>query len=410
MSTLGIIVEYNPFHNGHLFHLNQAKKITGAKTTIAVMSGSFLQRGEPAIVDKWTRTKMALAQGVDLIVELPVIYATQAADWFAFGAVSLLDHLQVDNLVFGSETNSVEILDKIADVLVDEPLQLKKNIKHQLSLGHSYPKALSLSLQEYLNRYDFEVSKPNDILGIQYLQNLKKINSSIKVKTIRRLYAQYHDQEISGQSIASATAIRKTIFQDKNIESIKEVVPQSTYNLLLESFAKKRINHWDNFFRTLLIIANSKTDQQLENIHGVIEGFEKRIKENLDHSNSFDELVRALNTKRYTSARIQRTLLYILLDLTKDKVKALNVENGPQYIRVLGFNETGREYLNSIKHKLEIPLITNIKREKNPMLELDMYAATIYELGFNLHSDKLLDYKQAPIQISDQDLTGSVFK
>jgi len=398
MSTLGIIVEYNPFHNGHLYHLNQAKKITNATTTIGIMSGSFLQRGEPAIVDKWSRAKMAVAQGLDLVIELPTIYSTQAADWFALGATSLLEHLKVDSLVFGSESDSIDILHRIADLLLDEPASFKELLKKELSIGHSYPRALSLAVQNYYNT-DFAISKPNDILGIQYLLNLKKMNSSIKAYTIKRLHANYHDQEITENEIASATAVRKTIFSTGNIESINSVVPTTTYNYFLEEWNARRINSWNNYLQSLLLIANSSSSQQLKKIHGMDEGFEQRIKNSLLNSPTYEQLISALKTKRYTATKIQRTLLYLMLGLTKEKVKALNVEQGPTYIRVLGFNDNGRNYLNKIKHELKLPLITNIPRNKPAMLELDITASNMYELGLANPEYLKLEYTQAPFYL-----------
>lgn len=399
MSTLGVIVEYNPFHNGHLYHLQQSKKITNAKTTIAVMSGAFLQRGEPAIVDKWTRTKMALAQGVDLVIEIPTIYASQSADLFAFGSVFLLHHLKVDHLVFGSEFGSLEILDKVSDLLLEEPPLFKKYMKEELSLGHSYPKALSLSIDRFFNEKDLDISKPNNILGIQYLHNIKKLKSSIQVGTIKRHYAQYHDPTITKQPIASATAIRKSIFAANSLESIKTVVPISTYDYLEQEFKQNRINSWENFFQTLRINTSAQSSNQLKNIHGMVEGFEQRLKGYLFNANTFEELIKLLKTKRYTATKIQRTLLHLLLNLTVDKVSSLNVKNGPQYIRVLGFNEQGRSYLRKIKHDIELPLITKIPRDKPDMLDLDITASMIYELGFNNPSKIVADYKQAPIYI-----------
>lgn len=401
MSTLGLIVEYNPFHNGHLYHLDQGKKKTGADTVVAVMSGSFLQRGEPALVDKWTRTKMALAQGVDLVVELPSIYSIQAADWFAFGSVFLLHHLFVDHFVFGSESGQIEPLNQIAEILLNEPPQFKQTLKEELSLGHSYPKALSLSFNRYLQDNEFSVSRPNDILGIQYLHQFKKLNSSVQVQMIARHTAGYHEQEIEEKAIASATAIRKSLFTDHSLDKIKSVVPASTHELLMHALSQKRMNRWENFFTPLKIILSTKNEEQLKQIHGVTEGFEQRILQFTDQADSFDELLNLLKTKRYTATKIQRTLLYILLGLTKEKVEQMKVESGPAYIRVLGFNEKGRNYLHQIKHRLNLPLITKIPKDHPPMLSFDMMASKVYELGFKQPEYTLLDYKQPPVYIKE---------
>ncbi len=398
MSTLGIIVEYNPFHNGHKYHIQQAKKITNATTTIAVMSGSFLQRGEPALIDKWTRTKMALAQDIDLVIELPTVYATQSADWFAYGATFLLHQLKVDNLVFGSETNSIEILNRISDLLLNEPTNLKKYIKDNLAQGYSYPKALSLSLNMYYNEEKLEIFKPNDILGIQYVYNLKALDSPINIHTIKRNSADYHDKKITTNNIASATAIRNYIFSNNSLNNISKVVPSSTNSLLKKELSQNRINCWNNYFRTLQIIINSVNNTDLKNIHGMIEGLENRIKQNINKADSFDDFINLIKTKRYTTPKIQRTLLYLLLNLTKTNVLSLDINKGPQYIRVLGFNEKGRSYLNKIKHDIQLPLITKIHRDKLPMLEVDIRSSNIYELGLKKNS-RVDEYKRTPIYL-----------
>ncbi len=398
MSTLGVIVEYNPFHNGHKYHIQQSKKLTNAKTTIAIMSGSFLQRGEPALIDKWTRTQMALAQGIDLVVELPTVYATQSADLFAFGATSLLHHLKVDDLVFGSETNSIEILNKISDLILDEPPLLKKYIKDNLDKGNSYPKALSLSLNMYYKEEKFNIFKPNDILGIQYLYNLKLLNSPINTRTIKRNTADYHDKKITTNNIASATAIRDYILTYNKLNDIKDVVPNSTYSLLNTEFSQNRINCWENYFKTLQIIINSYSNTDLKNIHGMNEGFENRIKQNINDASSYNDFIDLIKTKRYTTPKIQRTLLSLLLNLTKTTFQSLDINKGPQYIRILGFNDNGKTYLNKIKHDIQLPLVTKIPREKPLMLDIDIRSSKIYELGFDQVSP-LDEYKRTPIYL-----------
>ncbi|MGD9678639.1 MAG: nucleotidyltransferase [Vulcanibacillus sp.] len=396
MSTLGVVVEYNPFHNGHLHHIQQAKKVTNTDTVVAIMSGSFLQRGEPALINKWVRTKMALTQGVDLIIELPTVYATQSADLFAYGSTFLLHHLKVENLVFGSELGSLEVLNKISDLLLDEPLLLKKYIKDNLSQGYSYPKALSLALNNFNNQAEDRIFKPNDILGIQYLYSLKKINSSIRVNTIKRISANYHDKELNTNNIASATAIRNSIFTKNQLDEVSSVVPNSTFSLLEEEYAQNRFNSWNNYFQTLQIIINSQDNKDLLNIHGMVEGLENRIKNNINNAKSFEEFTNLIMTKRYTLPKIQRTLLYLLLNLTKTKIQSFEIDKGPQYIRVLGFNEKGKAYLNSIKHNIELPLITKITREKSPMLELDINSSKIYELGLG-NAFAFDEYKRTPV-------------
>ncbi|MFV9509907.1 nucleotidyltransferase [Tepidibacillus sp. LV47] len=397
MTILGLIVEYNPFHNGHLFHIQQAKKITESNVTIAVMSGPFVQRGEPAIMDKWTRTKMALENGIDLIIELPVVYATQSADWFAFGAISLLNHLNVTHLVFGSESNLLERLDHLANLLLHEPVQFQTLLKKNLSLGNSYPKALALTLQQYQRGFDDFILQPNDILGLQYLLQIKKLNSKIKALTIRRKNSQYHDQTISDNTFASATAIRTAIRTNDHIEKIFSYVPPTTWNLYKNTLRQNRFQSWENYYQTLKILILNQTVEQLKQIHGMVEGLESRLREGIYHASSFHDFVSIVKTKRYTQAKLQRIFLHLLLNLTKDRVQKMNVEKGPQYVRLLGFNQKGREYLNQIKHQLSIPMISNLSKIRSPMLDFDIQASQIYETGFDEPNFRYNDYKQRPI-------------
>lgn len=396
MSTLGLIVEYNPFHNGHLYHVQQAKKITNPDTTVAVMSGSFVQRGQAALINKWKRTEMALQNGIDLVVELPTVYATQSADLFAFGSIFLLNNLGIDTFVFGSEDDSIEKLDEISELLLNEPTAFKKNIKDYLSKGYAYPKALAEAINIYFGKKNYTISTPNDILGLQYIYQLKKQNSSIKPYTIARQSAFHHDNNITSGSIASATAIRNHLLQNKNITEIKKVLPNDNYDILLNESQQNRVNSWDNYIKSLKILISSQTSNELQAIHGMDEGIENRLKQFIISAETFNQFVELIKTKRYTKPKIQRLLLYILLNITKEKIANINIINGPQYIRVLGFNEQGRTHLNKIKHDIDIPIITNIKKIKSPMLEIDISSSIIYEEGLNT-TNKVNEYKTHPI-------------
>ncbi|TCS79230.1 nucleotidyltransferase [Tepidibacillus fermentans] len=397
MTILGLIVEYNPFHNGHYYHLQKAKKITNAELIIAVMSGPFVQRGEPAIFDKWTRTRMALESGIDLVIELPVIYATQSANWFASGAIALLNHLKVSHLVFGSESNSIERLDQIANLLLNEPVSFQNTLKRYLSLGHSYPKAIALTLQEMQNGKEDFVLNPNDILGLQYLLQIKKHHSRMIALTIQRKSTQYHEQIFSNQTFASATAIRKAIQFNDEIERVIQYVPKVSQNLFYKSFVQRRFQYWENYYQTLKILILNQSIEQLKQIHGMVEGLESRLKESVNQAFSFEELISIVKTKRYTQAKLQRVFLHLLLNLTEDRVKAINVEKGPQYIRLLGFNQKGKSYLNQIKDELSIPLISKLSKIRSTMLDLDIQASQIYETGFKNPDYRLNEFQQKPI-------------
>jgi len=398
MSILGVIVEYNPFHNGHLYHLNEAKKQTNAETTIAILSGSFVQRGEPSIIDKWSKTKLALSNGVDLVIELPTIYSIQSADWFAFGSVRLLNSIGATDLVFGSESNSLQKLNLIADVLTEEPVTFKEYLKESLLLGNSYPKALSLSLERYLKEYKEIKLESNDILGLQYLVQLKKLKSKIKPSTIQRSGSNYLDKNLNNL-FASATAIRNELLSNFNIDNISKFMPISTYEELINALQANRINSWDNFYSSLQIIGLNTRQKELKHIHGMSEGIENRLKEKLINSKHFYEFIEQLTTKRYTNAKIQRLLVSLLLGLSKEKLLSIEPEKGPQYIRVLGFNEQGRSYLRKIKHRIDLPLITKIPKNKHPMLEFDLQASMIYEFGLHKANYHLIEHKQIPIYI-----------
>lgn len=246
MKVVGLITEYNPFHNGHKYHLEASKEKASATHSIAVMSGNFLQRGEPALLDKWTRAKMAVDSGVDLVLELPTVFATQSAEYFAHGALSVLEDTNVvDSLCFGSELGDTELLKDIADVLVDEPLEFKNILKKHLNLGLSFPKARSLALKAFFEHAKYShfekiekiVESPNNILGIEYMKSLIKLKSKITPLTIKRVYSNYHDKDINS-SIASATSIREHYFKNKNIKELSSVVPPSTL-LYMSNFLKQ---------------------------------------------------------------------------------------------------------------------------------------------------------------------------
>ncbi|WP_339063399.1 nucleotidyltransferase [Tepidibacillus marianensis] len=399
MAILGLIVEYNPFHNGHLYHLLQSKKLTKANLTIAVMSGPFVQRGEPALLDKWTRTRMALENGVDLIVELPAVYSTQSADWFAFGAISLLKELRVNHLVFGSESNSIQNLTQMATILYRETESFQETLRKNLSLGHSYPKALSLTFQQSQEGNNASYLYPNDILGLQYVLQIQRLNSSIHPNTLERKVAQYHDVSLNENTIASATSIRKSIMEDVSLSSISKYIPSTTLHHLQQAIEKRRLNSWENYYNTLRILLNNHSLEQLKTIHGMVEGLENRLKKSAVQSITYNEFISSVKTKRYTQAKIQRVLLHLLLNLTKERIDEMQVNNGPQYIRILGLNQKGRAYLNEIKHNVNIPLITNVVRSRPNMLDLDIQASQIYELGFHFPAYQLNEFKQKPIVV-----------
>lgn len=403
-SVLGIVAEYNPFHNGHLYHLIESKKISNADYCIAIMSGNFTQRGEVSIVDKWSKAQMALSNGIDLVIELPTIYSVSSAENFAMGAIKILNSLQiVDFISFGSEVNNISVLDDIANVLAFEPPQYKTLLAHELSRGESFPKARENALMMYLNnlrRFANVLSAPNNILGIEYLKALKKLKSNIQPITIKREGSKYSDDKIpSNSNFASATAIRN-LCQTHNTEMIQKFMPESSYKILKDSLENGHIvKSISDFDKVIIYTLRKMSTDDIANLPDVSEGLEFSIKNATMQCNSVSELLSIVNTKRYTQTRLQRILLYAILGITKkDMLMSTNVK---PYIRVLGFNNNGKKLLSEIsKSNPKLELVSSVKKfmdkssNKNLklMMEKDIWATNVYTLGFEYDSIANWDY------------------
>lgn len=406
--VVGLVVEYNPLHNGHLYHFEESKRLVGADASVIVMSGHFLQRGEPALVDKWARTEMALRMGVDLVFELPYVYATQHAQHFAFGAVSILNKLPfVTHLCFGSEQGDVQPFYDYAQLLLQEPEQLKVQIKQEMKLGRSYPLAFSnawrKSFPDKANDHFFK--QPNNILGLQYVLALQKLNSSIQAATIKREKAGYHDTRFTDQHIASATSIRQALFStDKpDWDKIKPYLPPFSLEILQrEAERGKGPISWDHFSGYLLYSLLSHSNSQLKDIYEIEEGIEYRITEKAKTAAELTEMIEQIKTKRYTWNRIQRMLVHILHQFTKLDAQQLRLENGAAYLRLLGYSKQGQELLNEAKKELQIPLISKIKKEHPAMLDWDLKSSQLYTLGFPKQEaeDRRRELRQPPIFLS----------
>ena len=404
--VLGIVCEYNPFHNGHLYHIIQSKKITGADYTIAIMTGNFAQRGDVSLVDKWAKTEMALLAGVDLVIELPVLYSVSSAENFADGAIKILNSLKiVDNISFGSETSDINLLDRIAEVLCNEPREYQTLLSHELSKGISYPKARENALMMYLNdvrRFANVLSSPNNILGIEYLKALRKSKSSILPICIPRIGAGHNDSTYS-KNIANATTVRNFVASNLyETLDFKRLVPISTYSILTENIKKGHIiNGLTNFEKEILYTLRKMSLQEISNLPDVSEGLEYKIKNAANSCNSLIEFFNIVSSKRYTKTRISRILVYALLGITKKDMQ-LSKSTNP-YVRVLGFNKDGQELLSMIsKANPKLPLITSVKKfeesNKNKnlqaMLAKDIWATDVYTLGYEFDSWAGLDYTQ----------------
>ncbi|MBS4207735.1 nucleotidyltransferase [Bacillus sp. FJAT-50079] len=403
MKSAGLIVEYNPFHNGHLYHLQKTKQLTNADVTVAVMSGNFLQRGEPALVSKWARTKMALAAGVDIIIELPYGFAVQQATIFARGAVYLLNALRCDHICFGSERGEIQPFIHTIAFLEKNKTDYEAAVSFHLKKGMSYPNALAAAFAS-LNPPDhiIDLSKPNNILGYHYMLAAKQLQTSITFDTVGRKHANYHDQEAINDSIASATAIRKLLQEHKSIGEIENYIPKETVAELKNySDTFGQFHQWENYWSYLQYRLLTMDVDELRNIHEMEEGIEHRLKraaKQADHFAGFMELVK---TKRYTWTRLQRLCTHVLTNTTKTAIN--NAGTYPAYARLLGMSTTGRQYLNVIKKELPIPLIAKASSFQSESIQLDFQAAHVYALGLNEPArSKLLlqEFQQPPIMFS----------
>lgn len=358
MDTIGIICEYNPFHNGHLYHLKAVKEKFPDSLVILVMSGNFTQRGIPSVIDKWDKTEIALKYGIDLVIELPFAFATQSADIFAHGAISILKALKVEFLLFGSESNNSEKLIQQAKITLAED-KYQNQIKSYLAKGYNYPTALNKALEEI---YGEGITTPNDLLGFSYIKEIIKQKAEIVPITIQRTN-DYHSNDL--HPISSATSIRNAILQKIDIQ---EYVPNEVAEKI-----KSRVYFQNDYFPFLKYKIITADDLSI--FQTVDEGIENRIKKYIKEANSWEELVQKIKTKRYTYNKINRMLIHILCNFTKEKAQRWREI---EYIRILGFNQKGQAYLNKIKKEVNIPIITTFSKGKNDMLQYEQVITGVY--------------------------------
>ncbi|MDR7869908.1 MAG: nucleotidyltransferase [Tissierellaceae bacterium] len=412
MKVVSFITEYNPFHFGHKFHLDKSLALTGATHSISIMSSSFVQRGEPSLVDKWTKAKMAIENGVDLVIELPFIYSIQSAEFFALGGIKIMEALNiVDYIAFGSEIGDLEPLVNIANILVDESEEFKAILQDYLNLGMSFPAARSLAIKDYINlnssldfKYDYEsiLKQSNNILAIEYLKALKSLNSSISPIVISRQGPDYKDDKIS-ENYASATAIRRSIYEN-GINSVINLVPEPTYKLL-ESFYNKynKFNNLENYYSVIKYLLLTIDKDKLNEILDIENGLENRIIEKSLSSMNVKDIVERSSTKRYPKTRIQRILIHLLTGLSGQNVKNLYAEDVP-YIRFLAANKKGLQLLNLIKEKSRVPILTKFSHHENfedsvvkEFAKFENKATDIYYFGLNTDFKfNNMDYKTSP--------------
>lgn len=356
--SVGIICEYNPFHNGHLYHLNKVKKLFKDEPIILILSGNFTQRGDLSIIEKYDKASIALSYGVDLVIELPFSFSTQSSDYFAKGSIELLNKLECDYLVFGSESNDINMLTNLADIQLNNT-QYESIVKKELDNGENYPSAMSKALNKISGN---TIKEPNDLLALSYIKEIKKNNYKIKPIPIKRTN-DYNSIELS-DSITSAKSIREAL--NNNID-ITKYVPSNVIDKII------KINQ-NNYFNLLKYKIISENDLSIYN--SVDEGLDNKLKKEINNSNNLEELILKIKSKRYTYNKINRMLIHILCSYTKEE----NKNNQIQYIRVLGFSSKGREYLNKLKKNIGIPIITNINKDNIDLLKIELKADSIYNL------------------------------
>lgn len=357
--VVGIVAEYNPFHNGHLYQINKIREKYKDATIIVVCSSSFTQRGDTSILNKFDKAKVALNNGVNLVVELPYVYSTQSSDIFASAAIKILNYLKVDTICFGTERDSIDEIKKCADTQLNNP-EYDKIVKEQLDLGINYPTALNKALKKLIG---IEITEPNDLLALSYLKEIIKNKYNIEIFSIKRTN-DFHDIN-SNEMIVSASNIRNKLIN--NID-IKDKVPSDVYEIL------KNIKFNNKYFEFLKYKINSESN--LEKYLDVDEGLSSRIRNSIDKSNSLEELIQNIKTKRYTYNKISRMLNHILCSFTKDErdqVKTI------EYIRILGFDEVGQRHLNSIKDDIDIKILNKFDTSYKA-LEIEKRVSSIYSM------------------------------
>ncbi|HEX6594827.1 MAG TPA: nucleotidyltransferase [Bacillota bacterium] len=379
MNACGLVVEYNPLHNGHVYHIKQAQKISRADCMIAVMSGSFLQRGEPAIVDKFQRTKAALASGIDIVLELPYPFAVQSSRWFATGAIKTLHEIGVKAICFGSESGEITDFTTSYQLLTTKRHEYDNTLKDYLNKGYSYPQASKYAYQKIgLTDDTMDLSKPNNILGLSYVKAILNNNYPITPLTIKRIQNNYHDSMITN-SIASATSIRKKLLETNNLRNVIDTIPPvMTEQLQNYKLATSLWHQWDNYFNLIHYRIMTMSAGELRTIQGVDEGLEHRIKKTAKKAASFHTWVQAMKTKRYTWNRIQRIFTHILTNTKKEEINHIHNRSSLPYVRLLGMTKKGQAYLNQQKKNMNVPIVSSLQRTMDPMLMIEERSTYAY--------------------------------
>lgn len=363
MRSCGIIVEYNPFHNGHRYHAEMAKKLSGAEVVIAVMSGNFLQRGEPAFMDKWMRTEAALSNGVDLVVELPFSWAVQSADYFAKGGIKLLQALNCKALCFGTDSQETIDYQQYGQLFVENQA-IVDHLFHQLPIGMSYPEKMAEVVRQLFPA--IQEFPPNHILGLSYAKENAKYAHPMAIYPLPRKDHGYHDVEMVNDQFASATGIRQAFIKGEDITSF---VPKETMKHLDQAIS------WEQFWPFLEYQLTVNSAEQMVSIYQMNEGIEHRLK--TSQADNFSEFIQRVKTKRYTMTRLQRLLTYLLLQVRPEEIRK---EQEQSMLHILGFTKKGQEYLRQYKKDFTLPVAAKIGQAEKEKLFLTHRADQLYQL------------------------------
>jgi len=416
MKVLGIVAEYNPFHNGHRYLIDSARQLYPGSAAICVMSGHFLQRGEPALVNKWARAEMAVHGGIDLVIELPLAFSVRSAYYFARASLLMLAKTGlVTHLAFGSESGSEQELQTLAHILADEPSEYRHQLKTFLKQGRSYPAARSQALQAFLGSdagdYKRLLSQPNNILALEYLRVIKELQLNIEPIVVAR-QGSFHSPELN--QFASATAIRQAIGKGVDISHLSSVLPPSSLEILERETKRGNGPVFENDLASLILYRlRTMTLQELGEIYEVTEGLEHRIKEASGCCGTLDELKHSIKSKRYSMTKISRLLIYSLLNIQAGQMEAFD-QTGPLYYHVLAFSSRGQYLLQQMQRISDLPILSRGSQVKQAfdgklgagvqnMISLDILATDLYNLLLpnpSLRSGGL-DFTTSPVRVGN---------
>ena len=397
MKAVGIIAEYNPLHDGHIYHLKEAVRLAGSDAVVVAMSGDYVQRGEPAILDKWERTQMALNNGADVVVEIPTLFCLGNAGQYANAAVQILESFNaVSHIAFGSESGDCNMLSRIAVNLDTQSDLIAAAVMEYVKSGYSYPRSRAAAYRELFpddsDGYSI-LANPNDILAIEYIRACKRL----KPVAVKRVGADYSESVKDNYEYQSAGGIRKAL---QSNEDIRNFVPPDVAAIILSAKLDGTLNTPDRWLKTLKFAIMRTSADEIDNCPSGGEGLGNRIKSMVNSTATWDEMIESVKSKRYTYTRISRLFSQIILGISRDDYSSKE----PQYVRILGFSEKGRQLISEMNPNGKIPFITNVNRQGDMLcpeglkqLALDIHAADIYNLISSRDLYELSDYRHKPI-------------